>query len=135
MDRLHSASQTMMVQPYLGAVEECGETALLFFGGTYSHAIRKGRMLDPHVPPATAPILREDIRPRRPSAAERAVAADVLDALPWPTDELLYARVDLIPGADGRPRLIELELTEPSAFLSYEAGAARRLAEAVLARV
>lgn len=33
--------------------------------------------------------------------------------------ELLYARVDLLEGPDGTPLLLELELVEPSMFLSY----------------
>ena len=35
-----------MIQPYLTAVDTFGETALIFFGGVFSHAIRKGPMLD-----------------------------------------------------------------------------------------
>ena len=35
-----------MVQPYLAAVDTYGETALMFFDGVFSHAIRKGPMLD-----------------------------------------------------------------------------------------
>jgi hypothetical protein len=41
----------------------------------------------------------------------------------------------LIPGADGSPRVVELELTEPSLFLSYADGAPDRLAERVLKRL
>jgi hypothetical protein len=43
--------------------------------------------------------------------------------------------VDLIPGPDGRPLLVELELTEPSLFLGHDAGAAHRFAAAIAARV
>ena len=49
-------------------------------------------------------------------------------ALPFAT--LLYARVDLIRAADGGPRLLELELTEPSLFFPYGPGSAARLLSA-----
>jgi hypothetical protein len=74
-------------------------------------------------------------RPRDPEPAERAAAEEILDALPWPRDRLLYGRVDLTPGPDGAPTLIELELTEPSLFLSYSPGAAERLASRVVERL
>ena len=48
---------------------------------------------------------------------------------------LLYARVDLIRADDGSPRLLELELTEPSVFLAHADGAAARIAAAILRRI
>jgi hypothetical protein len=59
----------------------------------------------------------------------------VLAAVPGGTNPLLYARVDLIPGPDGAPLLVELELTEPSLFLGHAADAARRFADAIARRV
>ncbi len=132
---LLAAGRHVMVQPYLSAVDEVGETALLYFGGDYSHAIRKGPMLQAGRGPGTGLYVEEDVRPRDPSAAEREAAEQVLDAMPWPRGELLYARVDLIPGPDGHPRLVELELSEPSLFLSYSPGAPERLAELVDGRL
>ncbi|MGH3648795.1 MAG: ATP-grasp domain-containing protein [Micromonosporaceae bacterium] len=131
VDRLHAAGRVAMVQPYLSAVDEHGETALLFFGGTYSHAIRKGPMLDGPYQGVPSLYKWEDIGPRMPSAAEREVAEKALAAVPG-ADRLLYARVDLIPGADG-PMLVELELTEPSVYLRHDTGAAERFAQAVTA--
>jgi glutathione synthase/RimK-type ligase-like ATP-grasp enzyme len=133
---LQAAGRTVMVQPYLGAVDTHGETALLFFDGEYSHAIRKGQMLQPgHAPTGDVIYLEEQISAREPDLAERAAADEVLASLPWPREQLLYARVDLIPDADGSPRLVELELVEPSLFLSYSPGAGQRLAERVLQRL
>jgi len=68
------------------------------------------------------------------SAAELAVADQVMRLLRARFGaDLLYARVDLLPAPAG-PLLIELELTEPSLFLSYDAKAADRLAEAIAVR-
>ena len=132
---LLAGGRTAMVQPYLDAVDEHGETALVFFGGEYSHAIGKGQMLHPGDRPSNDLFVRERITSRAPTAAERALAEQILDSLPWPRTELLYARVDLIAGPDGQPQLIELELTEPSLFLSYSEGAPQRLASHLLARL
>jgi hypothetical protein len=54
----------------------------------------------------------------------------------WVTERFglpLYARVDLLPTADG-PIIIELEMTEPSLYVSLGDGAADRFARAVLSR-
>ncbi|WP_433829534.1 ATP-grasp domain-containing protein [Actinoplanes sp. CA-015351] len=139
VDRLHAAGRTVMIQPYLQAVDTAGETALLCTPSasgelSFSHAIRKGPML---TGPADGTIKPGDetITPRVPSEAELEVAANVLAAIPGGTSQLLYARVDLIPGPDGTPTLIELELTEPSLFLRSAPAAAARLADAILIRV
>jgi len=56
----------------------------------------------------------------------------VLDAL---GEETLYARVDLLPTADGEQRLLELEVTEPSMFLRWDAEAPGRFAAAIAERL
>ncbi|MGC1210666.1 MAG: hypothetical protein WA890_05250 [Micromonospora sp.] len=133
--RLSEAGRVTMVQPYLRAVDTAGETALLFLAGpdnlAFSHAIRKGAML-------TGPDLGveglykpEEISSRSGTPEQLAVAEQTLAAVPGGTDRLLYARVDLIPGPDGSPVLVELELTEPSLFIGYADGAPDRLAEAI----
>jgi hypothetical protein len=123
-----------MIQPYLSAVDTRGETALVYLGGTFSHAIRKGALLDGPDVGVEGLYKPETITAREPSPAELAVGDQVLAAVPDGTD-LLYARVDLIPGPDRAPRLIELELTEPSLFLQYGPGAPNRLAESIVARL
>jgi glutathione synthase/RimK-type ligase-like ATP-grasp enzyme len=133
--RLQAADRLVMVQPYLPAVDTEGETALLFLGGVYSHAIRKGPLLDGPEVGVDGLYKEETITPREPSPAQLAVAASALAEVPGGSDRLLYARVDLIPGPDGQPLLIELELTEPSLFLGTSDGAAARLAEAIAARI
>ncbi|SCG42933.1 hypothetical protein GA0070609_1244 [Micromonospora echinaurantiaca] len=133
--RLSAAGRVTMVQPYLRAVDSAGETALLFLAGpdglAFSHAIRKGPML-------TGPDLGveglykpEEICARTATEEQLAVAEKTLAAVPGGAERLLYARVDLIPGADGAPVLVELELTEPSLFLGHAEGAPERLAAAI----
>jgi hypothetical protein len=137
--RLTEAGRTAMVQPYLKAVDTAGETALLFFPDatgrlTFSHAARKGPMLtgpdEGKIDPGS-----EQIGARDPSPAELTTAEQVLSAIPGGIDGLLYARVDLIPGPDGAPMLLELELTEPSLFFRTAPLSAARLADAILSRL
>jgi glutathione synthase/RimK-type ligase-like ATP-grasp enzyme len=126
--RLQEQGRTAMVQPYLAAVDEVGETALLFVDGVLSHAARKAPVL---VPDLDDP---EDVEitSRVPSEAEVAVAERALAALPFDEPQL-YARVDLLPSAGG-PMVVEVELAEPSLFLTTADGAAERLADAVVRR-
>jgi hypothetical protein len=138
--RLHQIGRLAMLQPYLPAVDSYGETALLFIADphrgdlVYSHAVRKGPMLTGPERATDGLYVEERIAERIPSAAELAVARRALAEIPGGSERLLYARVDLIPGADGRPLLVELELIEPSLFLGHDPGAAARLATAIAAR-
>jgi len=134
--RLQGADRLAMVQPYLSAVDSDGETGLLFIGGRYSHAIRKGPML---TGPDTGLVglFKEEaeLEARQPTPAEHSVAERALAAVPGGADRLLYARVDLIPGPDGDPVVVELELTEPSLFLGLAEGAGQRFADAILSHI
>jgi hypothetical protein len=136
-DRLLRSGKVVMLQPYLPAVDSAGETALLYVGGGYSHAIRKSAMLTGPYEDTGDLYKAERIEPRQPTPAERTAADAVLAAAGRVLGacDLLYARVDLIPGPDGAPLLVELEITEPSLFFGYARGAADRFADAVAARV
>ena len=117
---LQAAGQTALVQPYDPRVGD-GETALVFLRGEQSHAFTKGPMLPP---PGEAPVfdpsgtyVEERLAPAEPDFevwdvghAALAAAATHLDI---DTTDLLYARVDVLGGAQ-QPTLLELELVEPS---------------------
>ncbi|MBS0431553.1 MAG: hypothetical protein JSS21_03985 [Proteobacteria bacterium] len=134
IDRLLGARRSVLLQPYLPGVDTDGETALLFFDGEFSHAIRKGPLLLRNAEATRALFAAEHIVPRQAATDEIEVARRALAALPFATP-LLYARVDLIRDDAGAPRLLELELTEPSVFLAHAAGAAERFAKAILRRI
>ncbi|MGI5321672.1 ATP-grasp domain-containing protein [Actinomadura nitritigenes] len=132
---LRAAGRTVMLQPYLEAVDTAGETALVFLGGEYSHAGRKARVLNPGAGIEGLAGLGESrgrVTAATATDAELDLAHRVLDAVPGGRD-LLYARVDLIPGPDGDPLLIELELTEPALYLEHAPGSDTRFAKAVAA--
>jgi len=115
-----------LVQPFLDSVTAQGERALMFFDGGYSHAIRKRSLFE-----------SKDVAPRvevEATGQELAVARDVLRA--EGADALAYARVDLSAGSDGKPLLMELEVTEPRLFFQWgPPEAAERFAEALAARL
>jgi hypothetical protein len=97
-----------------------------------SHAYRKGPQLTVGGGPVTELYALEAISPRTATDDQRAVAERVLAAARARTGiQELYARVDLLPGDDGSPVLLELELTEPSFFLATDEGAPGRAARAV----
>ena len=131
--RLLAAQRSVLLQPYLERVDEQGETALIYFGGEFSHAIRKGPLLRRGAAPTRALFAPEQITARRPDPDELTLAMRALQALPFSTP--LYARIDLIRAADGSPGVLELELTEPSLFFVQEPGAAARFVAAVVAEL
>jgi O-ureido-D-serine cyclo-ligase len=130
--RLLAAQRSVLLQPYLERVDTDGETALMFFAGRFSHAIRKGPLLPrgSSASPAIGLFAPEKITPRLPGADELRVAEQVLAALPFGAP--LYARIDLIRDNTGAPVLLELELTEPSLFFAYATGSAERFSAAVV---
>ncbi|MBS1693297.1 MAG: hypothetical protein JST91_13860 [Actinobacteria bacterium] len=117
---LHSEGRTVLVQPYDPRVQD-GETALVFVAGRQSHAFTKGPML----PPAgSTPVFdesgtyaEESLSPAEPDFELWDIGHAALSAVAarfglGPAD-LLYARVDVLGGVDD-PRVLELELVEPS---------------------
>jgi len=131
--RLLADRRSVLLQPYLDRVDEAGETALIFFAGQFSHAIRKGPLLRRGEGPTRALFATEQISARIPDNDELLLAKQTLAAMPF-DEPLLYARVDLIRAADGSPRVLELELTEPSLFFDHAPGAAARFVQAIADR-
>jgi glutathione synthase/RimK-type ligase-like ATP-grasp enzyme len=114
-----------MVQPFLPSIVEEGEASLVFFGGEYSHALRKvpacgdfrvqfsyGGTYAPFEPGEEA--LQTSVR-----AIQTAPAA------------LAYARVDLVRLPDGRLAVIELEAIEPEMFLQFAPEGGARLVSSI----
>lgn len=101
-----------MIQPYLRTIETEGERSLFWFGGEFSHAIRKvpesgnwlanvsGARFVAEAAPASAMQAAEAARARAPK-------------------DLLYVRIDLVLGDDGAWRVIEIEAIEPYLFLDF----------------
>jgi glutathione synthase/RimK-type ligase-like ATP-grasp enzyme len=115
----------MLIQPLMPSVISEGELSLFYFGGSFSHAILKT--------PATGDFRvqeqfgGQEVVVAAPPAA-KLLAAQALAVAPGP---LLYARIDMVRGADDEFMLMELELIEPSLFLHFAPDGGRALAGAV----
>ena len=114
-----------MIQSFLPSIETEGERSLFWFGGQFSHAIRKvpqsGDWLA-NIPGKTR-FVSEAPPPAAMQTAEAARAAA--------PDGLLQVRIDLVLGDDGRWRVIEIEAIEPYLFLDFAPEGARVLAKAL----
>lgn len=134
VESLLDAGRSVMLQPYLADVDIYGETGLVFIDGVFSHAFGKGAILAAEKNLTGGLYAEEDISAREATAAERELGERAVDFLRERFGDPLYARVDLLPTADG-PVIIEVELTEPSLYLALGDGAARAVAAAVARRV
>ena len=140
--RIRGEGRTAMVQPYLPAVDERGETAIVFTAGELSHTLRKRAVL---APDEEAPIHEGELGtaaamwdPDLVTAGEATpaehelgdrVIAEVTRRFSGPP---LYARVDMLGDGKGSPVVLELEAVEPCLYLRTAPGAADDLAAAVL---
>jgi hypothetical protein len=144
IEAIQRSGRIAMVQPYQRSVDGAGETAVLCIDGEPAHALRKGPVLrpdeiapvreggagaaevmyDPELVVATEATEAELVNAR----AIVAHLAERFDYLP------LYARVDTVPGADGEPILLELEVIEPSFYLDQVPATTAVVADAILGR-
>ncbi|MEU5768040.1 hypothetical protein ABZ782_19225 [Streptomyces asoensis] len=129
--RMHAEGLTAMVQPYMRSIDEGGERALQFFGGRLLHASRKRAVLAPDTAFDAEKVAHPGLEVWAPTPAELAVARRALAAVPE-APELLYARVDLVDGDDGEPRVMELELVEPNLFLFLHPDSVAAVVTAIL---
>lgn len=122
------SASAAMVQPFLPEILRDGEVSLLFFGGEFSHAVRKRPRTGDYRVQWSHGGTQASFEP---SADLVAQAGTVLDAAPSPG---LYARVDGILQGE-RLVLMELEQIEPYLFLAEGPGAAERFVTALCARL
>ena len=132
VQRLHQAARDVMIQPYINSVDVVGERAVIFIDGRYSHAMTKGAMLNT-TPDARDTLFRREQMSRAEVEPEALEAATGILATGGYSD-LLYARVDLVHDGEGWA-LLELELVEPSLFLSFNLEAADNLARAIAKKI
>jgi glutathione synthase/RimK-type ligase-like ATP-grasp enzyme len=137
---LLASGREVMVQPYVTSVDTAGEARLVFVDGELSHAVRNNAHLTgPHQ--ATRGLYPQErmsgveASDEQVEVARRTLQAAADAVADGDVSSFLYARVDLVATNDGNPVVIELELTEPSLFLSLAPGALDRFADAIAARV
>ncbi|MBT28156.1 MAG: hypothetical protein CMO01_00745 [Thalassobius sp.] len=129
---LIDAGSSVILQPYFESIDALGETDLIYFNGTFSHAIRKGALL---MPDGTVNVPTADFRKARdPDKVEKDVAEAALRAASVHLGHdapLFYARIDLIRDPLGAPVVLEMEISEPSLSLPFCEGSARRFVKAI----
>lgn len=114
-----------MIQPFLRAIETEGERSLFWFGGKFSHAIRKVPQSGSWL--ANIPGKTSFVAEQPPSVAMEAAEA----ARARSPKGLLYVRIDLVLGDDGKWRVIEIEAIEPYLFLDFAPEGARFFVDAI----
>ena len=114
----------VIVQPFVPAIVD-GERSLLFFGGQFSHAVRKVPQEGDYRSQRHLGGTESD---HQPDSAELQVALAAMAAAPG---RLTYARVDLVDWQDA-PAVIELEVIEPDLFLREVPERVDRFVEVVL---
>ena len=119
-----------MIQPYLPTIETEGETSLLFFGGRLSHVVNKRPVAGDFRIQVQYGGLYTPLP--EPPAGALALAERTLAAIDTP---VLYARIDIVPAADGHWLLMEAELIEPDFYLDHDPRAGAGFAQAVQARL
>lgn len=112
-----------MCQPFLPQIKD-GETSLIYFDKVFSHALLK-------VPKAGEFRVQEefggDIIPLEPSPELIEFGQRVIALVP---EDLLYARVDLIPH-NGQYALMEIELIEPALYFRTNKNASANFIKAL----
>jgi glutathione synthase/RimK-type ligase-like ATP-grasp enzyme len=129
---LHEKGRDALIQPYIESVDIVGERALIFVDGKYRHAMTKSAMLNTVALDRTSLFRREQMAPAVAEADAIDFALEIFRELDY--EDLLYSRVDLVGNAEGW-MLMELELVEPSLFLTYDPLTATKLAQAIRARL
>lgn len=119
-----------MIQPYLPTIETEGETSLLFFGGRLSHVVNKRPV--PGEFRVQVQYGGGYVALPEPPAGALALAEATLATI---GEDLLYARIDMAPDANGDWLLMEAELIEPDFYLASAPEGGKRFAEAVRARL
>lgn len=119
------ASRSFVMQEYIEEIESTGELSLIFFNHQYSHSVVKH--------PGAKDFRVQSkfgggVKPAQPGEEVIRTAQSIIDS--FIPQKFLYARVDGVCVND-RFYLMELELIEPSLFLSFNAEAPQLFAEAV----
>lgn len=119
----------MMVQPFLEMIQREGEYSFVFIDGAFCHALIKRAAPGDYRIQSSYGGMEEAITP---SASDLTAAEAILATLETPP---LYARVDMLRGADGGLLLMELELIEPYLYPLQGPELGERMALGLLRRL
>ncbi len=118
-------SRAMLIQEFVPEIATRGEWSLMFFGGAYSHAVRK----IPHSGDFRVQSEHGGIHmSENPTATVLEVAKRAVSQF---APDTLFARIDLVEASSGT-LIMEVELIDPELFLATASHAASRLVDAML---
>ena len=118
------AQTDVLIQPYVASVDGHGERSLIWIDGELSHQVRKAPRFAGQAESITGPFPI--------STDERALARVALE--PY-RERILYGRVDIAYDEEGKPLVMELELSEPSLFFAHAEGSADRYVAGIVRRL
>lgn len=141
--RLLGEGHCVMVQRYMPKVDLHGEIALVYFHGTYSHAMKKGAALTDVGEVVTGDgVDTEEMEKYKATPAEIEAGQEALafarariPGRSLSSRPLAYARVDMVPAGDGEPVLMEMELVDPRLHLNLGRHALERFADSLAAEL
>lgn len=133
-EELLAAGKHTMTQPYVASIDTVGEFANYFFGGRYSHTVRKPALLEADQTPAATASFPAGLRAINVDSEMLAFSEGVLRQAELITGKsIVQARVDVVLDDNNKPMLMELELVEPALFLDFVPSAAETYIRAVIA--
>lgn len=122
-----TAERAMMVQPFMPSILEHGEVTVVAMQGAPTHGLVKRaksgdfRVQDDH---------GGTVHAHAPTPEELSLTRAAMRVR---GDAPVYGRVDMVRGADGTPRIMELELIEPELWLRLHPPAAEAFADGIAA--
>ncbi|MBT1688681.1 ATP-grasp domain-containing protein [Dawidia soli] len=121
------AQDDWLIQPYLPEITTEGELSMIFFNGTFSHAVlKKPQEGDFRVQRQYGGVYqRVDPTPELLALGRRIATLE---------NHLLYARVDGVM-LDGKFHLMELELIEPDLYFEFGEDIRRRFVTSVVEKI
>ena len=133
---LLEAGHSVLIQPYLSTVQDPGEVDLIYMNGRYSHAVRKGALLERDAGVQQRPWERMTwLGLTEPTHAEHALGEKVLAYIADRLEVPAYGRVDLVQLPTGQPGVLEVEFIDPNLSLLDHPPASSQLAAAVASRL
>ncbi len=118
-----SDSEPWLLQPFIPSIA-AGELSFVFFGGVFSHAVRK------RPKPNEWRVQHEYGGESAPHPASPREIEEATVLLQSSAPGTCYGRVDAVSW-EGKLHLMELELVEPELFFRHEPRAAARFADAL----
>lgn len=121
-------TRAMLIQEFVPEISTRGEWSLMFFGGAYSHAVRKTPQSGDFRVQSEHGGIHSSENPQAVvlEVAKRAVSQFAADTL--------FARIDLVE-ADSQPLVMEVELIDPELFLATASHATARFVDALVQNV